>query len=543
MLRILKTVLSRADLALFFAYLSVCSWMAFSMAEPPVREASVFVNVVLAFAGSMFGAIFVLFRFKSLTNELRALSTIKFHPWTYRASNIVALVLLMALAVSWLFALMHYYPLLDDSFSFGMRAITTSLHALVPLDSRLPLTVLPFVLLFPFAEKSRTMSMIFFWSLIGIAFITQMKMVLLFIVIFGMYYLTSRHAFSKRTPLKLAGWAALLGAICYVGMISVGIGAASAAKVTQNPLIPSLLPTTPNSSTDSGKDGQKRSDATEAVATGAAAAAAAAVSLPGGVALPTSAPRGVEQAPLAEVQMEAYPQTPCAGDAKDLRRRPVRQDTSVAKNSQSANGSEAGGSIDPGVIDGQTDSVTPGGEAHKPSASESIAMGNNVLASLSYRTFGLSVKVMRLFVCLHDHGWEPWFQGHQMFRFLPGFVPYYRLAYSEFRPQLGSSVSSAVTNAPIDAYFNGGMPAVVMAGTLAGLLWSCLLIFCEAPQFRHLAIYLRFYFLVLLAQASILSVLVTFVPLIATFLFDFTIKRISAKQQFARGVAPANKGI
>ena len=151
--------------------------------------------------------------------------------------------------------------------------------------------------------------------------------------------------------------------------------------------------------------------------------------------------------------------------------------------------------------------------------------GNYVISTLSQRTFGLSAEMVRLFVCLRETGWQPWFRGHQLARLLGIYQPYYRLAYAEFRPGLGTSVNSAVTNAAVDGYFNAGYPGVVLAGILGGLTVGYLMLLTAVPGYQPIAYYYRFYAIVVLCQLSILTVIVTLFPLWGMFAFD----RIAAR--------------
>lgn len=443
------------DLAFFVVFLGCCLKYAAFFEVPPVQNTQLFFLIPMLFLAAMALGMGFLFLATAPFSRFRSLLDKPPQKITFQVTSALVFLASAALFVSWFFAFQRYHALFDASPTFGLRAITTNLHALVPLESRLLFTVIPTLLLFPFSSKKGGMQKALFALLVVIAILTQTKLGFLFTAAFGTLYLFSARSFLRDNRFRVACAAGLflLGGF---GDLAIDMRISSTSKVTQSALLPSL-PAPP----------------------------VAVAPLPG-----TLAHR-------------------CSGySPKDLEKIP-------------------------GAILGTTfanDGVIEAGL---------FAPVAQAVHNIAFRSYAMPAKVVRLFLCLREEGWRPGFRGHQLFRVVGGYIPYYRMAYREFRFDLGSSVSSAVTNAPVDAYFNAGFAGVLIAGFIAGVIWKALFLMGNAAHYFHVSLFVKAYFVLILCQGSILSAVVTVVPIALLLCFDATVRTLSKGWGQGRSLVPS----
>lgn len=401
------------DLYVLLAYLGIGFLVASLLDEPDLTEPSTIGRIFLLFLVGLVASIFA-------TSRLLRRPVAEAPPVPGATRRIVfavfcglAVLGLALLAVSWGIGFARFAALPHESLSFGLRAVSTSLHPLVPLESRLLFTLLPLVLLYP-AEKGgreRLWRAALFAAMVGIVVVTQTKFGFVFVLLFGAYLLFGPCSF-------LSGWTSRIAVLAVLGAIGFG-----------------------------------------------------------GIGFIQSSIDGVS------VIMESSALPPLAVVSP-----PTAPDTD-------------------GVCEGGVQRELPGNAER--------SLGARAAENLARRTFWLPAQVLRLFVCLREEGWRPAFRGHQAFRWLGGYIPYYRLAYGEFRPGHGSSVSSAVTNAAADGYFNAGYAGTLLAGIVIGGLWAWLRLVSARPGYGPLVWYYRAHLVWVTVQLSVLSVIVSIAPLLA----------------------------
>lgn len=469
-------LLKFADIGAFLVYTGVCFWIASEMDSPRVANPSILWTIYGLFAVTSITAFILASRWESKRHWFSRVAGEDIAPATHALVSWTAIALLIATLVSWALSFSEYSSLLALSPSFASRAITTSLHPLVPLESRLLYTILPLALLLPFARKARLLQATFFFGVVVIGFVTQTKFGLLFLTGFGLYYLSGPFSFYRPTIVRSAIAGVLLACISYAGMVAIGQAGSGEPLLRKS----GLLPTLP-------RDLSATHGLPQQEGTGERLSSLGSEHLP-----PADGDGGERVFPCADGSA-------AASGAESTNSMRSANGAAAARN-KLLDSAEAG-SEDP-FLDPSTVRL----------AESAIASGNRTINSLVHRSFGLAGRVIRLFVCLRQNGWEPRFRGNQIFRVFGGYVPYYRLAFGEFAPNNGSSVNSAVTNSQADAYFNMGIEGVFFAGILTGLIWAALHSFCGVPRFRDIGLYFRFSFVAVLSQGSIVAAVITFLP-------------------------------
>lgn len=138
---------------------------------------------------------------------------------TYHALWYLTLFCILATLVSWMFAFHKNIDLVITSPINAMRAITTHLHSLVPLESRTIYILIPPTLLYPFQHKTKFQVSFLILSLLIFTFFVQTKFGYLFTTLFLIYLFT----FHKDLPFRMSRFRkavamAVLFGFCWGGL-------------------------------------------------------------------------------------------------------------------------------------------------------------------------------------------------------------------------------------------------------------------------------------------------------------------------------------
>lgn len=423
MIKNLKNKIWSLDIILLFAYLAVSFRLAYLVEVPSVQNISLLYKIPLVFFGSSLLALFSAEFFSKIffKNSTFNSDTIKPSNLTYKIIAIVVSSAIFATFISWIVAFSKYSDLLRISPINGMRAITTSLHLLVPLESRILFVLIPIVLLYPAPKKNKLISAIFSFLLLFFAFATQTKLGYLFASLFLFYVIGISNTFFSKNKIKAGILSGLfLLAFTFIGLRLIKNDAPNAVNLVTNKTIK----------------------------------------------LATSMPFSPS-------------------------------------------------------INGRYECSASNRFVYKAETTPTDLSGKAIFEGLLNRAIGTSAQMIRLFVCLREVGWKPNFRGHQLFKLINGYVPYYRYAYEIFRPGMGNAISSAVTNVAADAYFNLGFFGVILSGVTVGLIWFLFKLIVRQPEYFAILIFIKLYLAEILSQLSILSALVTVAPLVCILAFDF----------------------
>lgn len=140
---------------------------------------------------------------------------------TYEILCALTLLLAIAVFISWGITFQEHSTLIQKAPSYGLRLITTSLHKLVPIESRLFHTVLPFLIIFPTKEKKWKGLMFFLFLFIGFA--TQTKISYFYLSFISIVYIFQNIKSLKiRMFLSLLSLATFSGGLYYTSQGSFG---------------------------------------------------------------------------------------------------------------------------------------------------------------------------------------------------------------------------------------------------------------------------------------------------------------------------------
>lgn len=416
------------DLITFWAYFSILTGMGLLMQSPSLSSNSIIVQV---YCLGLAGVASAVFSIRAITRRCPNILAPTKQPFTIpafvldkwgAAGSVLALLLFVAVLISWYLAFREYEYLLEDNFKFGLRAVTTSLHAMVPAEFRLFQTVIPFLLLLPSTNGS-----LFHWlkialwsALFVLAFGISSKLAALYPFAFLILYTFCNYG--------LAGFKRKTIYIGFALSLALIFGHLWSLHSVENPILK-----------------MRNHDS-----------------------LPTIA--STSQLDVAEVNLK--PQTNCrfSGEYPTL-------------------------------------------------AFESTPV------LIYYRTFGLSAATMRLFICLHENGWRGLYRGHQAARLLGVYVPFYRLAYNEFRPGQGSMLNSAVTNLVTDGYFNGGWAFSFLSAFIVATLVLLSEQYFRASPLWGASILCRLNSLIVALSGSLPAVLISIFPIFLLVAFTEVYRR------------------
>lgn len=140
---------------------------------------------------------------------------------TYEVFSALTLLLSIFVFISWGITYSEHFTLIQKAPSYGLRLITTSLHKLVPVESRLFHTVLPFLIIFPKKEKKWKGLMFFLFLFIGLA--TQTKISYFYLSFISIIYIfQSINSFKTKVLLSLLSLAIFSGGLYYTYQGSFG---------------------------------------------------------------------------------------------------------------------------------------------------------------------------------------------------------------------------------------------------------------------------------------------------------------------------------
>lgn len=129
----------------------------------------------------------------------------------------------------------QHAELLAQAPSFGLRAVATSLHPLLPLESRWIYSILPLFLLHPAVQQSRRLKAILWGALAFLVVLVQTKFAFLFFAgIATLATIGDRHTLSTK---RLLARAMLVGAFVGLGLLVQLVDAPQSAEVVQDPTV------------------------------------------------------------------------------------------------------------------------------------------------------------------------------------------------------------------------------------------------------------------------------------------------------------------
>ncbi|MDD4975457.1 MAG: hypothetical protein PHY93_13945 [Bacteriovorax sp.] len=416
---LIRSIAWHFDLLFLNMYFFIVFGIAYFQKIPALVDNSILIYIPGIFLSIIiFGKmLFLRKNFLSLT----AFSNLEPHKITYQILLGITGLATIATLISWCFAFKSHSDLLNISPIYGMRAITTSLHFLVPLESRIIFILIPPCLMYPYPEKKKIHIILLSLTLVLFAFSTQTKLGYLFVPSFLFYY----FIINRELPWKLS---LLSKTMISLFLLSFLVGGFELIAL----------------------------DFT----------------------------RGMH----------------------------LTNDKSIKLT--------AAGSPELGNIFLKDHDLCKGEEHTYPLYFET---SNNLLIisqRVFQRAFSLSAEMVRLFPCLRESGWRPSFRGHQLFRLIGAYIPYYRYAYEAFRPKSGTQISSAVTNVAVDGYFNMGYLGVITSALITLFILLSFDLVHQSASFTPLLIYFKIYFIIVISQLSVLSGLVTILPLFMLFILD-----------------------
>lgn len=329
----------------------------------------------------------------------------------------------LAIFISWGFCIVENVAMLKTSPIFGLRAITTSLHKLVPLESRIQFVLIPLVLLYPAIHRKIFLERLIILFFLIITFATLTKLGFIFATFVLFYILIIKdNKFKILNRLRLAATLIFIFSMPIAGLKLINLDINNAYHLN--------------------KEHDLKINNTEYNRNGISATSV------------------------------------CAGETEQ------NPSNNVAINS------------------------------------EEMSTYGVIVKRLMIRTFDTPSRMIRLFICLREQGWRPNFRGHQLFRLVKLYIPYYRMAYEAYRPGEGNIISSAVTNVAADAYFNSGHLGVALSGFCLSLIWFVLSFFTKFKSYWGIIIFIKIYLAEVILQLSLLSVIVTVAPIISVLIFD-----------------------
>ena len=423
------------DLLLYFAFFLEVTCVAARLSEPVVREPATVTGIFLAFTLSA-GATLVIVR--RLARSGTVFDGLRSMAGRLVPTNRVFLILsgltwaiTVAVSISVGITMSRHADLISGSLGFGLRAITTSIHPLAPLELKLVYLFYPLVLFYP-AGRNRLSIAVKFGTYLFYLFwlgLTQLKFGFIFgLAASALYWSSSNSPVSGRK----SRWAAagLFGALLILALYHV-----------------QTLPPTDYET--------------------------------------VKAAPSLSKLDFSDPAWKHDPNSPCHGmmDSKPL---PI-----------------------------------PGSTWDRLKYTYIV---------LEDRAFSLPGQMSRLFICLRDQGWRPRFRGSSFFRFLGNHHPYYRWAYEEFRPGLGTSINSAVVILPVDSYFNAGWWGVVCSGVLLAILWSILFAATSFPGYEIIAWYFRVYFFSVISGSGMVQGFFTLVPLFMLIGLEYLNSRLFSQE-------------
>ena len=199
--RLLSYLLHRIDMILFLIFIPILYITATQLTSPAIASSGLLWKIPTIFVGSIvFTDLFLKWissHKKHFPQSVEPLfSALKPQKITFVLIMIFSMGLTIALFASWATSLKTYIHLFPLGTSSALRAITTGLHKLVPLESRLFYTVMPALLLYPFYTKAARNWKALTWILmIFIGFITTTKLSILYGVAFTAIYLWTKESF------------------------------------------------------------------------------------------------------------------------------------------------------------------------------------------------------------------------------------------------------------------------------------------------------------------------------------------------------------
>lgn len=374
---------------------------------------------------------------------------------------IVGLLSGIPIVISIVVSLIEHFNLFLVGGNFGLRAISTSLHRLVPFESRwIYLIGFPIILVGVTEEKLRWAKYINLGILIFLLSVTQTKInyLVLFAVIIIWFFTQSQYSFKK----------AILYASSFtiIGVLSLNHVVSEASRN-----VASLLTNKSNFAIEEN-NWEKTNN--------------------------TTACQGFPTAVNAPAQLDQPSQSPV----------PTKPTSESPRNPQS---------LLPPQPQHQAQ-LQPQLQPQQQQPQNAFLKKVSTLSFLRSRLFNISARVTRVFYCLRSEaGWQPEFRGHQMFRFVGGYKPVYRWIMNSVDKQHGATaVTSAVANVVADSFLNGGFIGVGISAALAAVFWGFLFFLSANPLF----FYLRMIYCSILCTQGIITAGVVVVFVLLMFLIS-----------------------
>ncbi len=204
----MKNILRQYHVILLIFYLSIITLLASWFTSPDFRDSNVFIVGIIP---TVFLILF-LFRSKSLKAKMNFEDPKLEKFFRYYDIAIIALTSLCFISIA--YAISKNLGLFTDSFSYSLRLISTALHPLYPLESRLFHTLIPFSLVAPFGSKSIKKTLWVMYILLIFCLQTKIAPIYLFLII------SLKLFFYEEIPLKkkmTIGSISLIGCLILFG--------------------------------------------------------------------------------------------------------------------------------------------------------------------------------------------------------------------------------------------------------------------------------------------------------------------------------------
>lgn len=175
---ILKEFLKNYHLILLSIYISIVTKIAFSLKSPNVE----FEKSILIIGASALLSLLLFFKSKKYIKPLRVLP--KDLNVFFRYYDIVMIALTIICFGSFLISYYENIQLFDNAFSYSLRLITTALHPLLPLESRLFHTLIPFSLIVPYGNPQFKKVLWLLYAILVCLLQIKIAPIFLFVLIF-----------------------------------------------------------------------------------------------------------------------------------------------------------------------------------------------------------------------------------------------------------------------------------------------------------------------------------------------------------------------
>lgn len=191
-----RKVISQFHILVLILYLVAISFIAATLHEPALDTSSSVIKISLIPIIGFFSILIYFIKRKNISTNVSFEKLKSF----FDIYNSIVLLMMIVCLTSISYAIFSHTELLQESFSYSLRMISTTLHPLYPLESRLFHTLVPFALLASFGNKKVKFTL---WSLYKVlAFLLQIKVAaiyLFFLLVIVSFQMTWKKNYLRYT--------------------------------------------------------------------------------------------------------------------------------------------------------------------------------------------------------------------------------------------------------------------------------------------------------------------------------------------------------